>query len=288
MPSTTASTAVRGQTLKILMLHGYTQSGLLFRAKTRFLETALKKAFPAGHLSNPQYAGGVELIYPTAPHRLRIADLPSSTHQGSNEEEEEQDADCDSWAWLRKDEQTGEYVGIDASFDFLAGVLETQGPFAGVIGFSQGAAVAAMLASLLEGGARMASFAARQSAGGVAFPEALRALHHPRFRFAVAYSGFLATDPRYAACFEPRIETPLLHVLGSLDGVVDEQRSLNLVRACVGGEGRVVYHPGGHFVPGAKPYVGALVGFMREAVREQGEESGNTEASEVIPEEPYL
>jgi len=55
----------------------------------------------------------------------------------------------------------------------------------------------------------------------------------------------------------------------------------------VGGKERAVYHPGGHFVPGAKPYVGALVGFMREALREQGEESGDTEANGAIPGEPH-
>ena len=285
MPSTATAP---GQTLKILMLHGYTQSGPLFHAKTRFLETSLKKIFPAAHPSNPQYPSGVELIYPTAPHRLRIADLPSALpgpslpgarHQGHSEEEEEDNSDA--WAWSRKDEQTGEYVGLEASFDYLAEVLKTQGPFVGIIGFSQGAAIAAMLTSLLEGAPRTSSFSAHQSSGGIAFPDSIRSLHHPRFKFAVAYSGFLATDPRYAACFKPQIETPVLHVLGSLDGVVDEQRSLSLVRACVGGEERVVYHPGGHFVPGAKPYVGALVGFVRETLQERGGESGGAEANGV-------
>jgi pimeloyl-ACP methyl ester carboxylesterase len=277
-----------GQTLKILMLHGYTQSGTLFRAKTRFLETSLKKAFPANHPSNPQYPAGVELVYPTAPHRLRIADVPSAlpnpslpgpAHRGLGGGEEEEEEDSDSWAWSRKDEQTGEYVGIEASFDYLAELLRTQGPFTGVIGFSQGAAIATMLASLLEGAPRISSFAAHQSSGGIAFPDSIRSLHHPRFEFAVAYSGFLATDPRYAACFEPQIETPVLHVLGSLDGVVNEHRSLSLVKACVGGDERVVYHPGGHFVPGAKPYVGALVRFMRDTLRDQDKESGDAEAN---------
>ncbi|KAI9769378.1 MAG: hypothetical protein M1840_004080 [Geoglossum simile] len=260
------------------MLHGYTQSGSLFRAKTAFLEAALKKAFPTR---------GIELVYPTAPHRLRIASLPAPTHR-NHSREEDGDPDPDSWAWSQKDEQTGEYVGIEVSFDFLAEILRTQGPFTGVIGFSQGAAVAAMLASLLEDTPRTSSFSAHQLSGGIAFPDSIRSLHHPRLKFAVAYSGFLATDTRYAACFEPQIETPVLHVLGSLDGIVDEQRSLSLVEACVGGKERVVYHPGGHFVPGAKPYVGALVGFMREALREQGKESEDAKASGAITEDPHL
>src|SRR5579862_9014396 len=185
------------QTLRILMLHGFTQSGALFRAKTRFLETSLRKAFPANHASNAQYPAGVELVYPTAPHRLRIADvtaafsgpvaLPGPAHHhhlGAGDEEED---DSDLWAWSRKDEQTGEYVGVEASFDYLAEVLRTQGPFAGVIGFSQVAAMAAMLASLLEGAPRVSSFSAHQSSGGIAFPASIHALRHPPFKFAVAY-----------------------------------------------------------------------------------------------------
>src|SRR5438034_271184 len=134
------------QTLKILMLHGYTQSGPLFRAKTRFLQTSLKKALPSD---------AIQLIDPTGPLRTKISDI--------------------------------------------------------------------------------------------AFPESFPLLHHPRFKFAVAYSGFFSPSAKYAACYEPKIETPVLHFIGSLDGVVDEAGSLRLVRACVGGEDRVVYHPGGHF-----------------------------------------
>jgi pimeloyl-ACP methyl ester carboxylesterase len=158
-------------------------------------------------------------------------------------------------------------------------VLRTQGPFVGVIGFSQGAAIAVRLASLLEGPTRISSFANRQSSGGVEFPESLRSLQHPQFKFAVAYSGFLPPSADYAACFEPKIETPVLHFIGSLDGVVEEASSLRLAKACVGGEERVVYHPGGHFVPGAKPFVGVLVGFLKEVLREQGNESGPAEVN---------
>jgi hypothetical protein len=49
-----------------------------------------------------------------------------------------------------------------------------------------------------------------------------------------------------------------------------------LVEACVDGKGkeggvqRVVYHPGGHFLPSSqKQYVAALVAFIREVMSEQ-------------------
>jgi len=80
--------------------------------------------------------------------------------------------------------------------------------------------------------------------------------------FAVSYSGFYAPDRRYQAYYEPRIQTPMLHVIGSLDSVVDEERSMGLVERCQ--NARTVVHPGGHFVPIGKEWVAALVGFLRE------------------------
>ena len=56
--------------IRILALHGYTQSGGLFRLKTRALEKSLNKAFAA--------TGGVEITYITAPLQLRRADIPAA------------------------------------------------------------------------------------------------------------------------------------------------------------------------------------------------------------------
>jgi fermentation-respiration switch protein FrsA (DUF1100 family) len=93
----------------------------------------------------------------------------------------------------------------------------------------------------------------------------------------VSYSGFGAsTNSLYQGFYEPAIQTPMMHFLGSLDTVVSEERSLRLVEACANGRGkeggvqRVVYHPGGHFLPSSqKQYVGALVAFIREVISEQ-------------------
>jgi len=63
----------------------------------------------------------------------------------------------------------------------------------------------------------------------------------------------------------------MLHFLGQVDTVVEESRSLRLVDACVEGAGeggkRVVYHPGGHFLPSSqKQYVAALASFITEVM----------------------
>lgn len=282
MASTTSTndTSPTPRKLKILMLHGYTQSGPLFHAKTRALEKNLEKAFPSapksGHL--PSYPGGVELVYPTAPIKLSIRDIPGYDVDGAATENE----DPEAYAWWRRkgDGEPYRYEGMELGFERIAEALKESGPFDGAIGFSQGAAAAGMLASVLEEGRRDA-FEKAQKDGGMRYPESLEHdtgyvtdVVHPPLKFAVSYSGFGASNNAlYQAFYDPKITTPMLHFIGSVDTVVEESRSLRLVDACLNGRGpeggvpRVIYHPGGHFLPSSqKQYVAALVAFIRDIV----------------------
>ncbi|KAH7127126.1 dihydrofolate reductase [Dendryphion nanum] len=272
--------------LKILMLHGYTQSGPLFHAKTRALEKNLQKSFPAG----------ISLHYPTAPRRLSPADVPflqpaakDSDTNGVQEEPEEVDA----WGWWQRkgDSIPYEYEGLEDGFGHIAQLLKSEGPFDGVIGFSQGGAATGMVASLLEPN-RRAAFEKLYPEGGMLYPDSFSTKTgdteepiHPPLKFAVSYSGFAAQDSSlYKAFYEPKIQTPMLHFIGSLDTVVDEKRSLALVEACETSEGRVVYHPGGHFLPSSqKVYVQALIGFIKERIHiaeQEGKSNGKEESVE--------
>ncbi|KAF2146309.1 uncharacterized protein K452DRAFT_219882 [Aplosporella prunicola CBS 121167] len=256
-----ANAPVPTKPLKILMLHGYTQSGPLFRAKTRALEKNLNKAFP----------GGVTLSYPTAPIRLSPAQIPGWDTDGVSKDDVKDNEQPDAWGWwVRKgDGVPFVYEGMEEGFAKVADVIKAEGPFDGVIGFSQGAAAAGMIVSLLEPG-RKEAFDEHQKHGGMPYPDALLKSGHPPFKFAASYSGFAPSDnDLYTAFYEPKIQTPMLHVLGSLDTVVEESRSLRLSNACAKSEGRVIYHPGGHFLPSSqKQYVAALVGFIREVMAE--------------------
>jgi len=278
MPPPSKSSAISTQPLKILMLHGYTQSGPLFHAKTKALEKSLQKAFPQ-----------VKLHYPTAPNRIHKADIPNfGNSKPSNDESKSNgvEDEPDAWGWWRRRDDSSVYLGMDDSFTFIAEVLKSEGPFDGIIGFSQGGAAAGMVASLLEPG-RQEAFAAAEANGGRKYPESFLddkgswdGLIHPPLKFAVSYSGYGAgTHPLYKAFYEPKIQTPILNFLGSLDTIVEEKRSLFLVDACTDGrkEGRLIYHPGGHFVPSSQgQYVGALIGFIKDII---GGGSGSKEDS---------
>lgn len=200
--------------------------------------------------------------------------------------------DAFGW-WRRKDRDDGiVYEGLERGMESVARCIREEGPFEGVVGFSQGAAAAAMVASLLEGRERLEAFRRAEREGGIAYPESFLAregegvdgfVQRP-LEFAVCYSGFRAPGKLYRGFYEPRIGTRVLHVLGQVDVVVDEGRGRELVAACEGGKGRVVVHPGGHFVPSQKPWLDAVVGFVKECV-EGGGEAKNEKEKELAVED---
>src|SRR5437667_274191 len=163
--------------LKILMLHGYTQSGPLFHAKTRALEKHLHKAFP-----------GTTLVYPTGPLHLNPADVPDFKSASAADV-----ADAELYGWWRRSNTADlpEYLGFEDGMAAVAKILAKEGPFDGVIGFSQGAALAAMLASLLEGPWRRDAFGhfCAESPLSIPFTPSFESLHHPPLKFGVIYSG---------------------------------------------------------------------------------------------------
>lgn len=149
-----------------------------------------------------------------------------------------------------------------------------------MIGFSQGGALAALVASALEANpARLlpSEYRLSDQVDGTRRAVCPNGLVQPPLKFAVIYSGFLAIDSTCNVFFEPKIKTPTIHFLGQLDSVVDESRSRRLVEACVNSE--VVVHVGGHFVPSQRGNMGSLAAFIRRCMgrgSENMEESRNT------------
>ena len=160
---------------------------------------------------------------------------------------------------------------MDRGLETIAETIRREGPFDGIIGFSQGAAAAAIVASLLEPGRREAVDAAYNE-DPQKFKYPLSFINddgqavQPPVKFAIVYSGFAAPFELYSAFYEPKITTPVLHFLGSLDTLVDEKRGRVLIDSCKNGSDRVVTHPGGHFLPSQKIWLDAAVGFVKECV----------------------
>lgn len=253
--------------LKILMLHGYTQSGPLFQAKSSALRKAIQKAFPP-----PAYA--VHLSYPSGSMVLQPFDIPG--FDPANHTTPDDTIEAFGW-WRRKDPaETGKtaivYLGIEKGLAGIAETIRAEGPFDGAIGFSQGGCAAGLVATLLEPG-RPAAFEAARSKDPekMAYPpEFLDAATgkqiQPPLKFVVIYSGFRPPDDLYSAFYEPKPVTPSAHFIGSLDTVVDESRTKALADAWSGESSKVFVHPGGHFLPSQRIWLDAVVGFIRESL----------------------
>ncbi|EEY16157.1 conserved hypothetical protein [Verticillium alfalfae VaMs.102] len=277
VPNGTADKKPRANTkkeFKILMLHGklcassvlhlsfyqvppiigcYTQSGPLFRSKTRALEKLLAKALTPLNLT-------LNCIYPTAPIKLNPADIPG--YQPPADDAEDMPAP-DSWPGSARrdnpsDARQPSYIGLRRGH-----VGHRSRPSASVRPDRcsprlqpGGRRAAALVAAALETPHRAIP------ADQAAWVTALREANDGRgLRFAAVYSGFFAVDESLAWCFEPKIRTPTIQFIGSLDTVVDEGRSRALVDRCE--EAAVVVHPGGHYVPISKEWAMALAGYVK-------------------------
>lgn len=138
----------------------------------------------------------------------------------------------------------------------IADSIREAGGIDGVCGFSQGGAMTAFVAAALE-----PSRTVLDGPKGDWARKLREANGGQPVKFAISYSGFYAGIPDLEWLYEPKLKTPTLHYIGSLDTVVDESRSQALVDRCE--EPLVVVHPGGHHVPVSKEWVMPLAGFIK-------------------------
>lgn len=153
--------------------------------------------------------------------------------------------DCDTWGWWL--DMDGSRIDLEPSVATLSAAVRSSGPFDAVVGFSQGAALAAVFASLCEYQARPKRRKALQEQGR---PTSWN-VAQGRLKFAICISGFPLTKEFYAGYYEPRIQTPVLLVAGSLDPVIPLENTCQMLAACE--NAFLLEHPGTHYVPRFRP-----------------------------------
>ncbi|KUI72527.1 hypothetical protein VM1G_08677 [Cytospora mali] len=253
--SNSGSSGAEKEELKILMLHGYAQSGPNFRSKTGAMSKMIAKALPGINATR---------IYPTGPHRLQPADIPGfqpREREGEGEGDGDNAAELDCFGWFLHDEEPGILRGLAEGMHAIADAIEEAGGVDGVLGFSQGGAVGALVAAALESDREMPEHGEQR-----AWVERLREANRGRpLQFCIIYSGFV-TRPgaQLGWLYEGGIKTPTCHFFGSTDSVVQESRCRGLAEKCVTPE--VVVHPGGHHVPVRKEWVAPLLGFLKKVL----------------------
>lgn len=221
-----------GEKLRVLCLHGYGQDGDAFRAKSGSCRKDSKKV--------------ADFEFVTSPNRIVPGSGPGAGHPDHKAEE---GADPGRYWWDFNNEAS-QMCGFDDSVAFLAQVFEERGPFDGVLAFSQGAGMLAIL---------MAKLQRRE------LPAAIT------FRFGCMVSGFLPRDPAYRAIIDAQALTiPSLHIFGETDNIIEPGRSKDLVAAWDPAAVTVLSHMGGHLMPSAAPVRKGLLQFLGRFQPQQG------------------
>ena len=204
--------------LKILCIHGYRQTGQVFRQRTGAFRKALKKI--------------ADFEFVTAPNEIKT-DNPD-------------DEQVFGW-WFSSPDNTykaQDYTecsnGFEHSLTTVASALEKQGPFDGVLAFSQGASLLSVICGLKEQGDE----------------------RFQGFRFAMFVSGFKSRQAAHQEFYKTQISLPTLHVMGETDQVIEKEMSEDL--ATLYGNKTVVCHKGGHFVPATSAEKSQYISFLKE------------------------
>lgn len=247
--------------MKILMLHGYAQDGNTFHRKTSKLVHSIRAVYPNAYFAWPD--GLVE---------LRTTDIPGFETR-SYGDQNQHGPPLRAWFHLRCVDSPPS--GLSKSLDVIADVLEREGPFDGIIAFSQGTLLAGIVASLLEGESRKKAYckALSSSAAVFGYPKAFTRLTHPPLKFGVLYATRVGREQHYQWLYEePKISTPFCLVSGRWDPMVEvDERLATLEKLSVDMLCSTIEHDGGHFVPTDASNTERVVSFIRDTTGFQSE-----------------
>ena len=212
--------------MRILCLHGYQGSAQVLRQKLAPLAAGV--------------GSQAELVFIDAPSRA-VGDY-GWWHARADGEPAFGDPGADG--------PRRRYEGWQRTRAALIATFERLGPFDGVLGFSQGAALAGLLVGLRATGQRS--------------PDPERPL---RFDFAIMIGGFVSNDPELARLYQRResYALPSLHVFGRADGIVPVAQSRALAAHFV--TPVCVEHAGGHVIASEPAVQGAFRGFLETTNR---------------------
>ncbi|XP_039289438.1 esterase OVCA2 isoform X2 [Nilaparvata lugens] len=169
--------------LRILCLHGYRQNKNVFREKLGQFRKNLKNH--------------AEFHFIDAPHEVKDS-------FGANQSDER------SW-WFTSEDNTYQSkiktdfcIGLEDSIALVQKTFANEGPFDGILGFSQGAAFTAIICGLLT----------------------KKALDF-ELKFVMIVAGFKSLYDGHAELYEQQINIASLHVIGGGDEVISQGGDIN-------------------------------------------------------------
>ncbi|TRY68697.1 hypothetical protein TCAL_13189 [Tigriopus californicus] len=212
---------------KILCLHGYRQDGDGFRTKLGALRKMLKSK--------------AEFEFMTAP--LKVPSMGQDQAESDDgqygwwfSQARSEGAEKD---WFSSKQYCTCSKGFEESLTSIKALVESHGPFDGILGFSQGAAMLLLLSLM-------------QARGQLSFS----------FKFAILVAPFRSRSSQHEHWFlnAPKIAIPSLLVIGDGDKIIDREMSDELLDYFENPE--ILRHEGGHFVPATGQQKPAYISFV--------------------------
>ncbi|XWS23948.1 hypothetical protein CRYUN_Cryun28dG0059500 [Craigia yunnanensis] len=186
---------------RFLCLHGFRTSGAILQKQieTKWHRSVLEK---------------IDLVYPDAPF----------TAQGKSDVEGIFDPPY--YEWFQFNKEFTSYTNFDECLAYIEDIIIKQGPFDGLLGFSQGAILSAGLPGLQAKGVGLTKVA--------------------KIKFLIIIGGAKFRSESVAEkAYSSPIQCPSLHFLGETDFL--KPYGLELLESCV--DPVVIHHPKGHTIP---------------------------------------
>lgn len=229
---------------KILCLHGFLQNAKMFSEKSSGIRKLLKKE-------------NIQLDYLDGPTNLTKVDLPfviDDEKWGAIEEQQT------NKAWFYHFDESHK-IDIQPALNLVKKYIEENGPYDGIMGFSQGAALAAILVNKIK--------------------ELVPS--HPFFKVCILFSGYSFTEKndagelviteKYVDSYkkpqnDEAMTTEILSIHGSSDNAVPGERTVYLDELLQGTGNSVKssVHEGGHVVVNKKDFLRPLVEDIKKAL----------------------
>ncbi|WP_177146743.1 hypothetical protein [Pseudomonas gingeri] len=212
--------------LRIICLHGYHGSADIMESQARLLVEELKDLADFYYLDAPSLAKG----------------------------------DHGWWHAIESNKVKGpgvhsapvSYKGWAKTYEYIVSYFKDHGPFDGIFGFSQGAALAALLV-------------------GLRAPDGIVGAQYPlSFNFAILVGGFFANDPLLQSLYEAKdsYNLPSAHIIGRADFIVPSRYSYEV--SALFKRPLVIEHNGGHVIDSSERTRLQLAFFLKEQIYQLG------------------
>ena len=201
-----------GRRLKILALHSFRTSASIFEKQMRLsgMYQLLSEDLKA------------EITYINAPNAAS-GPIPADVLAAFGDSSEQ----YFEWWNANQDEENGtwHYSHCNESLEYIERVWMEAGGFDAIIGFSQGAAMAALVAALQQAGTFLAQ--------------------EPPLKFIICIAGIKVRDERFSSSYSRVCDVPSVHIIGQQDPI---KRLTNQLIRCFNSP-TVLTHERGHVVP---------------------------------------